>query len=70
MDSLVLHTSHPISPVRRIPTKGEQATLTIPFQFPLRVLLVTARPEDAGFIDPQSISRELVDELERQSEAE
>lgn len=66
---LVLRADHPISMVRRLPTQGEQASLPTPFQFPLRVLLVTARPEGAGFVDPRSISRELVDELQRQSEA-
>jgi len=66
---LVLHAEHPISMVRRLSTKGEQTTLSPPFQLPLRVLLVTARPENAGFVDPRSISRELVNELQRQSEA-
>jgi tetratricopeptide (TPR) repeat protein len=66
---LVLHADHPISLVRRLPTQSEQASLTTPFQLPLRVLLVTARPVDAGFVDPRSISRELVDELQIQSEA-
>ena len=65
---LVLHASHAISIVRRLP-KDDQTTLITPIQLPLRVLLVTARPEDAGFVDPRSVSRELVDELQRQSEA-
>ncbi len=55
--------------VRRLPKDEQQAALTTPFELPLRVLLVTARPEDAGFVDPRSISHELVDELQRQSEA-
>ena len=34
------------------------------FEPPLRVLLVTARPEGAGFVDPRAIARELLDEIE------
>src|SRR5207249_3435874 len=37
-----------------------------PFEPPLRVLLVTARPEGTGFIDPRSIARELLDEVQGQ----
>src|SRR5262249_3189580 len=66
---LVLHTDHPISLVRRFPAQSEQTSLLTPFQLPLRILIVIARPEDAGFVDPRSISRELMDELQRQTEA-
>lgn len=66
---LVLHTEHPISMVRRLPMRGEQTALAAPFQLPLRVLLITARPDGAGFVDPRNISRELVDELQGQTEA-
>ena len=34
------------------------------FAPPLRVLLVTARPEGAGFVDPRVIASELLDEVE------
>jgi len=57
---LVLHPSHPVSVVRRL-WSSEQAPHATPFEAPLRILLVTARPEGAGFIDPHSIARELVD---------
>ena len=34
------------------------------FDLPLRVLLVTARPEGAGFIAPRSVARGMLDALE------
>lgn len=66
---LVFLSDQPISLVRRLPTQVERVSLTAPFQPPLRILLITARPEDAGFVDPRGISHELVDELQRQSDA-
>ena len=39
-----------------------------PFEPPLRMLLVTARPEDTGFIDPRGVARELLDEVDEQIE--
>jgi len=35
----------------------------------LRILLVTARPDDAGFVDPRGIARELLEEVAPQVEA-
>ncbi len=57
----------PVMILRRIEQTG-LATLTTDFTPPLRVLLVTARPEGAGFVDPRSIARELLDEVEPQIE--
>ena len=37
-----------------------------PFEPPLRILLVTARPDNAGFVDPRSIARELLDAVSEQ----
>jgi len=34
------------------------------FALPLRVLLVTARPEGTGFVDPRSVARGMLDALE------
>ncbi len=65
---LVLRTRHPVSIVRRL-SQSEQAALPTPFEPPLRVLLVTARPEGAGFVDPRGVARELVDEVQAQVEA-
>jgi CHAT domain-containing protein len=60
---LALRTRHPVSIVRRLP-QSELAELPIPFEPPLRVLVVTARPDDAGFVDPRSVGRELLDEVQ------
>lgn len=65
---LVLRTRHPVSIIRRL-SQSELAALPTPFEPPLRVLLVTARPEGAGFVDPRGIARELVDEVQVQVEA-
>jgi tetratricopeptide (TPR) repeat protein len=65
---LALHPERPIPIVRQLP-QGTRATQTTSFQLPLRMLFVTARPDDADFIDPRSVSREFVDELQGQSEA-
>jgi hypothetical protein len=34
------------------------------FELPVRILVVTARPEGAGFIDPRAVSRPLLDALD------
>ena len=65
---LVLRTRNPVSLIRRLP-QGELAGFPTPFEPPLRILLITARPDDAGFIDPRSIARELLDEVQQQVDA-
>lgn len=60
---LALRSRTPISIVRRL-SLSEQNVSSVPFEPPLRVLLITARPDDAGFIDPRGITRELLDELQ------
>jgi len=40
-----------------------------PLNPPLRILLVTARPDDAGFVDPRGIARELLEAVSEQVEA-
>src|SRR5437763_7722802 len=65
---LALRTRHPVSIVRRLSQK-ELAAFPTPFEPPLRILLVTARPEGTGFVDPRGIARELVDEVQGQIEA-
>jgi len=40
-----------------------------PFDLPVRILMVTARPEGAGFIDPRSIATPLLDALDDRPEA-
>jgi tetratricopeptide (TPR) repeat protein len=62
---LVLRTRNPVSLMRRLP-QGELAGFPTLFEPPLRILLVTARPDNAGFIDPRSIARELLDEVQQQ----
>jgi hypothetical protein len=64
---LVLRTRNPVVLVRRLP-QAELASFSTPFEPPLRVLLVTARPDNAGFIDPRSIAHELLDEVQKQVE--
>lgn len=60
---LALHKPVPVSIVRRLPQSGPPAEV-VAFELPLRILLVTARPEDAGFVDPRSIAHGLLDTLE------
>src|SRR5262249_11431861 len=48
---LLLRARHPVSLVRRLP-QAESLPEQAAFALPLRVLLVTARPDDAGFVDP------------------
>lgn len=54
-----------VSIVRRLP-QSEQPPASAGFTPPLRVLLVTARPDDAGFIDQRAIAKELLDEVQSQ----
>src|SRR5579864_3568839 len=61
---LVLRTRHPVSILRRLPQRSAAALTTTSFDPPLRILLVTARPEGTGFMDPRSTARELVDEVQ------
>jgi len=62
---LALRTKNPVSIIRRLP-QSELGALPTAFTPPLRVLLVTARPDDAGFVDPRGIARELLDEVQPQ----
>jgi len=59
---LILRSPSHLSLVRRLPLHEESLTEP-PFALPLRVLLVTARPENVPFVDPRSIARELLDEV-------
>ena len=52
----------PISIRRRV--RLEHAPEVRRFELPLRVLFVTARPEGAGFVDPRSVARGVLDALE------
>jgi tetratricopeptide (TPR) repeat protein len=65
---LVLRTRNPVSLIRRLPQR-ELAAFPMPFEPPLRILLVTARPDNVGFVDPRSIARELLDEVQKQVDA-
>ena len=62
-----MRTQEPVSILRRLPQSESTASST-PFEPPLRVLLVTARPQGTGFIDPRGIARELLDEVQEQVE--
>src|SRR5216683_7316840 len=62
---LVLRTRNPVALIRRLPQQ-ELGAFPTSFEPPLRILLVTARPDDAEFIDPRSIARELLDEVQQQ----
>src|SRR5947209_11663974 len=64
---LVLRTRQPVSILRRL-SQSELAALPTTFEPPLRILLVTARPEGTGFMDPRGIARELLDEVEEHIE--
>ena len=65
---LALRTRHPVALLRRLQQR-QLAELAAPFEPPLRILLVTARPTGTGFIDPRGLARELLDEVEGQVEA-
>src|SRR2546421_6947852 len=60
---LVLRTRNPVSIVRCL-SQSELSEDSTSFEPPLRVLLITARPDDAGFVDPRGIARELLDEVQ------
>jgi tetratricopeptide (TPR) repeat protein/CHAT domain-containing protein len=64
---LALRTKHPVTIIRRLP-QTQLGALPVQFTLPLRVLLVTARPNDAGFVDPRGIARELLDEVEARAD--
>ena len=64
---LALRTKHPVSIMRRL-TLEQLPALPTTFTPPLRILLVTARPDEAGFIDPRGIARELLEEIAPQVE--
>ena len=66
---LTLRAQKPVQVIRRLPLTQLGGFDATPFTPPLRVLLVTARPEKVGFVDPRSIARELLDEVERQPAA-
>ena len=51
----------PISIYRRVHLEHVPEVHT--FELPLRVLLITSRPEGAGFIDPRSVARGMLDAL-------
>ena len=63
--SSCLRTRNPVSIVRRLPQR-ELGEFSTPFEPPLRILLVTARPRGTGFLDPRGVARELLDEVEEQ----
>lgn len=65
---LAQYSDHPVSIVRRLPQLDQSARVAS-FEPPLRILLVTARPKGAGFIDPRSIARELLDEMQEHIDA-
>jgi tetratricopeptide (TPR) repeat protein len=60
---LALRTRNPVSIIRRLPQRI-LSEFSTSFKPPLRVLLVTARPEGTGFLDPRGVARELLDEVE------
>jgi tetratricopeptide (TPR) repeat protein len=61
---LALRARRPISIVRRLPQSELTSAMTTSFTPPLRILLVTTRPEGTGFVDPRGIARELLDEVQ------
>jgi tetratricopeptide (TPR) repeat protein len=65
---LTLRAQHPVSLVRRL-SQQELPTLPTRFEPPLRILLVIASPDDAGFVDSRGIARELLEAVSDQVEA-
>src|SRR5579884_1661216 len=65
---LVLRSRNPVSLVRRLP-QSELGAFPREFEPPLRILLVTARPENEHFLDQRIIARELLDEVQPQIDA-
>jgi hypothetical protein len=64
---LALRAVHPISVVRCLP-QSEQLPRAISASSPLRVLLITARPEGTDFVDTRAIAYELLGEIQDQIE--
>src|SRR5260221_4078942 len=65
---LALRSQHPVSIVRRL-SQRELPALPTTFEPPLRIPLVTARTNDAGFVDPRGSARELLEAVSEQIEA-
>ena len=59
---LVLRTNNPVSITRRLPQSGAMAPPQAT-ALPLRVLLVTARPEGSAAVDQRAVARPLMEEL-------
>jgi tetratricopeptide (TPR) repeat protein len=68
-DYLALRANAPVSIVRRIAQEEQVPEETASFEKPLRVLMVTSRPEDAGQVDVRTVAREVVDALQDQRKA-
>ena len=49
--------------VRRL-IQSSLLAFSLPFEPPLRILLVTSRPDDIRFVDPRSIAREVLDAIQ------
>ena len=64
-DFLALRNQHLVSIVRQVSQRSAD-TLKTPFEPPLRILIVTARPDDAGWVDQRSIARELLSAISEQ----
>jgi tetratricopeptide (TPR) repeat protein len=52
----------PVTVIRRM--HQERRTTIVGFEPPVRILMVTCRPDGAGFIDPRSIATPLLDALD------
>ena len=59
---LALRTNNPVSITRRLPQSGAMAPPQA-IALPLRVLLVTARPEGNAAVDQRAVARPLMEEL-------
>lgn len=65
---LALRTPQPVAIVRRL-HQSHLSALISPIEPPLRILLVTARPDGISFFDPRGTARTLLDVLQEQIEA-
>lgn len=56
---------NPVAIYRTLPDIAEAASIADAFTMPLRVLVVVARPDDAGFLDPRTSAQTIFAQLQQ-----
>ncbi|MBM7844021.1 tetratricopeptide repeat protein [Herpetosiphon giganteus] len=60
----------PVAIYRTIPTIAEEESIVDEFAMPLRVLVVVARPDDQGFLDPRTSAQTIFEQLQQLEQTE